>query len=85
MKDTEYCRKTADLGRYGRRTLVYSLILNEQGGFGVSIAIPEFGETETVTDITSDKEKMLSLLDVLATNFVTPVSLRDILEDWLGN
>jgi len=85
MKETEYCRKTVNLGRYGRRTLVYSLLSNERGGFGVSIAIPEFGETEIVEDIVPDRGTVLSLLDMLATNFVTPVSLRDVLEDWLGS
>ena len=79
----ETARKITDLGKAGQRTLVY-YILKEKGSYGVGISIEESGEESVVRDVTVSEERALRLSDLLATNYVTPVSLRDVVYDWLS-
>lgn len=90
MDKTVICEKVLMLGEREQCTLTYYLISDECGEeeaalrqYGVGIAIPERSEEELICDITPNSEKAMRLLDLLASNFVTPVALRDVLYDWL--
>lgn len=88
MEKNELCRKIITFENGERRTLIYSVVVTEdetvpKRRFGAGIEIPETGESRTVSDISSDREKVLGLIDVLATGFVTPVSLGDVVYDFL--
>ena len=54
--------------------------------YGVKICISGGVQSESlaIPRITPSAERATSLLDALSRNFVTPVSLPDILEDWLA-
>lgn len=84
---TQMCSKITDLGRHGQRTLKYYLTTDtsEDGcvSYGAGIEIDESGENTFVRCITANRNEACSLIDTLATNFVTPVSLGDIVYDWL--
>ena len=90
MDKTVICEKILLLGEGERCTLTYYLIADacgEEAGaprqYGVGIAIPERSEEEQIGNITPNREKAMRLIDLLASNFVTPVALRDVLYDWL--
>ena len=51
--------------------------------YGVKLAV-DSGDFDEVPDITVSEQQICYLLDLLIRNTVTPISLRDILEDWLG-
>lgn len=86
MKETERCVKCAKLGDYGRRTVSYCLLseCGEGGGYGARIRIAETGERGDAADLTPVREEAEALLDAMATGLVTPSTLGDIVEDWLG-
>jgi len=88
MTTTEICRKTIDLGRVGQRTLQYFLTVENRsdGGseYGAGIRIIETGEESVIRSLTTIRSAASDFLDLLATNFVTPTSLMDVAEDWLG-
>ena len=91
MKMTEICRKITDFGNDRKRTLIY-LITDDKCSvpeyahcteYGVGIQILETQESAYIHNITCDIRQATELVDLLATGFVTPVSLRDIVDDWL--
>lgn len=93
MKKEEICRKIIDLGKDSQRTIVYYLVISEDDftelekpvkSYGVAIEVKERNELTAVSKITTRTEKANRLLDLLASNFVTPVSLYDVVYDWLG-
>ncbi|MEG1988300.1 MAG: DUF6514 family protein [Oscillibacter sp.] len=49
--------------------------------YGIRIICGE--EKESVRDITMSQNKILALLDRVMTGVVTPITLRDVVEDWL--
>ena len=87
----EICRKVTDLGKERQRTLVYYLTAEIDADtyespveiFGVGICKLETGEEKIFRDVTSVRSRAEELVDLLATNFVTPVSLEDVICDWL--
>ena len=91
MEIVEICRKITDLGRDTRRTLIYMITAEKYSGenqnvpleFGVGIKILETQESSFVNCITPNMEKITQLADLLASNFVTPISLKDVVYDWL--
>lgn len=67
------------------RQLCYYLLAEKQKErerYGIKIEA-EDGEAESVPDVTVSAEGIRRLLDILVRNTVTPVTLRDIIEDWL--
>lgn len=87
MIEEEICRKIVNLGKPEMMTVVYSLTVEERSeysGFGVSVRIPERNDYACVRDITTYRGEAERLIDIMATGFVTPVSVMDIVEDWLG-
>ena len=92
MRHMVICRKRTRLDAKSDCTLVYYVTVNdlteplsgmELESFGVGITIYENGETGIVPNVTFSKTGVLSLADLLAFNLVTPVTVRDIVEDWL--
>jgi len=53
--------------------------------YGIEIECHLFGDCETskILDITSNIEFAKELFDLLCTNLVTPISLKDIAEDFI--
>ena len=41
------------------------------------------GESETIRDITTSRTRIETLYQLLVRNGVTPMQLREVLEDWL--
>ena len=92
MKRHEVCRKFCNLAKFGQKTLVYYITAitledDETGGtfesFGVAVKISETGEEAIVNDITTVNEKIHDLINHISSNFVTPVSLFDVVYDWM--
>lgn len=93
MNIGEICRKVTDLGEAGQRTLIYYItservkfpeIDGEVVDYGVKVSISESEEESTISGITTVREKIEELIDMLATGYVTPVILGDIVYDWLA-
>ena len=85
----EICTKVLRLGRNGQRTLTYYITLDDDYRhvpsiqYGVGIRMDETGEETCFRAITPDRSSADRLLDLLASNFVTPMSLCDAVYDWL--
>ena len=55
---------------------------SEQGGsYGVEVELE--GETEAVPDLSPSRQRVEALAEALARGTVTPVGLRDVVDDWL--
>lgn len=69
------------------RLLKSSIIVEDVKSFtyGIEIECSLFGEKETsrVQDVTTNYEKARDIFEIISTNLVTPVSLKDIVEDFL--
>ena len=57
-------------------------IVEEQGAYGVRIEKAD-GECAELRDLTGSRERIEALFHMLWRGGVTPLSLRDIIEDWL--
>ena len=86
MTKTEMCRKITGLGEQGMRTLVYYLTDENEGEakYGVAIECTESGSVTVASRLTNDKERAERLLDLLATYFITPLTLNDVAYKWLA-
>ena len=60
---------------------VYYELLEERGRYGIRVSCGT--EVEEITDLAVKKEPVLELLQAMVRGFVTPVTARDIAEDWL--
>ena len=58
-------------------------LTSDEERYGVRISGAD-GETAVFQDVTVSRPGMQSLMGKLVEGLVTPVTLRDILEDWLG-
>ena len=93
MRKIEICRKIINFESRTPLTLIYSVTVDEWGDspdgsaleyYGVSIAIGESGEESYVQRITFNIQKIYALIMLLSGNDVTPVTLCDIVDDWLA-
>ena len=93
MRKLEVCRKVLNYGSDAQRTLVYYILVDilgeEEDGselenYGVSILIDEISEEASIRAITMSQVKISRLADLLASNLVTPVSLEEVICDWLS-
>lgn len=65
--------------------VTYYLVVEETAGverYGLQLRYG--GETEMVADITTSQRQIQSLLGAMVRGTVTPVAVRDVVEDWLG-
>ena len=92
MKFIEICQKPTCFGNNCKATLVYNITVDELSdpaagiaveSYGIRISIVESGEQDTVRHITCSLEKIEGLVRLLSENSVTPVTLRDVVADWL--
>lgn len=51
--------------------------------YGVKIVEQRSGATASVPGLTVSSRRIFHLIDVLSKGIVTPISLADIVEDWL--
>lgn len=86
MKETEICRKHVVLENSAARTVYYCLLseCGENSGYGVRIRIAETGERGDAENLSQNAAEAEKLLDLMATGFVLPSTMADIVEDWLG-
>ena len=61
-------------------TVCYEL-LEKEGQYGIRVSCG--AELVEMMDLTTEKEAILQLLNAMYLGFVTPVTARDIVEDWL--
>ena len=85
----EVGRRRIDLGERGEITVVYSVISEYDSDFmcdmyGVSVRIDESGEEEKLAGITSLADEAFELASVLINGKVTPVTLKDVVNDWIA-
>ena len=52
--------------------------------YGVLLENAVTGEESRVRHVTVNAHQAVELLDILVRGGVTPVTLRDVIEDWLG-
>ena len=51
--------------------------------YGVKVVCRRDGDLEEIPNITTSISRIDELMDLLVRNLVTPVTLRDVVEDWL--
>jgi hypothetical protein len=68
----------------------YSILIDEMDvgrfsceSYGVKISENPEGEVAAVSHVTTSIPRIDELMDLLTSNSVTPVGLRDVIEDWL--
>lgn len=69
----------------------YYVLVDEMevaGGFacesyGVKVALAGGGQEVSIPNITTSVTRIDELMELLTRNFVTPATLRDVIEDWL--
>ena len=66
-------------------SVAYHLLVEEVEGLGENygVRLEGFGRTAAVPGVTMDPNRALSLLEALRRGAVTPLGLRDVVEDWL--
>ncbi len=66
--------------------LVDELCLGEDlacESYGVKVARTGGGEEAQAPNVTASVGRIDALMDLITRNFVTPTTLRDVVEDWL--
>lgn len=82
------CRETGEDGRsHGYRYYILVGEMAVSGGlacesYGVKV-VGEDGEEAAVPDITTSTSRIDALMELLIRNGVSPVTLRDVIDDWL--
>ena len=61
-------------------TVCYEL-LEEEGQYGIRVSCD--AEAAEIPDLAGEKEAVTELLEAMCRGFVTPVTARDVAEDWL--
>ena len=71
--------------RLSGEVLNYHLLIEEVEDLGENygVLLEGFGQTAAIPGITVVQNRALSLLEKLRRGAVTPVGLRDVVEDWL--
>ena len=85
---TEIARRELITSRNEKKEFVYYLIENEDAEsgeicFGIEISESSGGASSCIKNITSKREKVKGLIEKLADGTVTPVTLYDIVYDWV--
>lgn len=92
MRKIEICKKYLDPKNTKKTSLTYFITVDETPSFGDGGTLENYGvgirlepdEEEMVRCITMESEKIERLVDLLATNHVCPITLRDVIDDTLG-
>lgn len=85
MVKTEICRKITGLDD-SRRTLVYFLVDEGEGiaRYGVSVLLEESRKETEIRRLSNDEERVNKLIDLLATDYITPNSLESVAYRWFA-
>ena len=85
MRDISYTSKLTHAEDGRPLALNYYILVNEgePERYGVKIIERNSGEQALAFDLTTEAERIYTLLDNLSQNNVTPTSLMDVLADWL--
>jgi len=91
MRRLEICRKNIVLDNFVEKTLVYYITIDDiydlrssmpYESYGVGISLGNI-ETREIYGVTFSCDKIISLANLLSNALVTPVTLCDIVSDWL--
>jgi hypothetical protein len=86
------CKKRVGSDNGRELTLIYSVTVDELTNtslnasvesYGVGVTVEESGEEVYVRHITLHSSEIFRITSCLSSNFVTPTTLTDIVEDWL--
>jgi len=92
MRKIIMCKKETRSDGGEKLTLIYSVSVDELTNaelaagvesYGAGIAIEESGEEVCIRNITPRSSEIFHLTSLLSSNFVTPSTLSDVVEDWL--
>lgn len=85
MRDVSYTSKLTHSEEGKPLALDYYVLINEgtPEQYGVKIIEKNSGEQALAFDLTTDAQRIYTLVDQLSRNSVTPTSLMDVLADWL--
>ena len=85
MRDISYTSKLTHAEDGRPLALNYYILVNEgePERYGVKIIERNSGEQALAFDLTTEAERIYTLVDSLSRNSVTPTSLMDVLADWL--
>jgi hypothetical protein len=87
----EICRNEISLDQV-QEILVYYVTINDLidtasgitlESYGVGVTLCESGETSVISNVTFSKTGILELINLLASHLVTPVTVCDVVDDWL--
>lgn len=87
MRELPITTRAASMEGSRRITLQYIILVEEtpEGleSYGVKVTELETGESASALKLTTRVPKIYGLVEKLAENTVTPISLMDVLADWL--
>ncbi len=91
MREIEYCRKKICPEAENNYEVVYYITVDdilgnneaETESYGVGIRL-ENGDDDKIRGITFNAEKIEAIMKILSNGTVTPIGLRDVLDDMLG-
>lgn len=85
MRDISYTSKLAHAEDGRPLALDYYILVNESEPeqYGVKIIEKNSGGQALAFDLTTEAQRIYTLVDKLSRNNVTPTSLMDVLADWL--
>lgn len=92
MRQMEICRKGFCPGEAQEQTLVFYVTIDDLTddaagilleSYGVGVTIIESGETSVISNVTFSRSRILELVNKLADHLVTPVTVSDVVDDWL--
>lgn len=85
MRDVSYTSKLTHSEAGKPLALDYYILINEDTPeqYGVKIIEKNSGEQTLAFNLTTDAQRIYTLVDQLSRNSVTPTSLMDVLADWL--
>ena len=81
MRETKVRSRTL-VRKDGEELHLRYTIVEEWGAYGVRVEKAD-GECAELCDITASRERIEALFRMIWRGGVTPLSLRDIIEDWL--
>lgn len=87
MKETKYT-EIHTRAQDGKPLAMAYYVLAEDGPdglryYGVKIEECNSGESAQISDLTTETNRIYTLVDKLAKNSVTPTGLADVVADWL--
>jgi hypothetical protein len=97
MRQMEICRMNSKLSQDEENaqesTIVYFVTIDDLTdvasgiileSYGVGVTICQSGESAVIPNVTLSKTSILTLVELLSAYLVTPVSVGDIVDDWLN-